>query len=190
MSDPFAELDVPVAPIKVTCTTTDCANDLHCYLQKRKVEGAHVFGPCRSCGEPGPFSIERITCRDIDDVGYTFPAMRHEMIRETYWSKPFDEKALARFRKKGRDGLLQWIPNRVRSSIGRAANGFDGRQTGLEGNVVYYAQHATATCCRKCVSYWHGIPADRDLTPEEAQYCEALIVAYLDARWSSIDPEP
>ena len=79
-------------------------------------------------------------------------------------------------------GVLDRVPRHLRSRIGKAANGFDGRQTGLSGNVLFYAQHATATCCRKCVSYWHGIPADRPLDDEEARYCEALVVAYLDER--------
>lgn len=182
MTDPFAELDEPIPAIKVTCTSTDCDHDEHCYLQKRKVEGAHVFGPCRECGEEPPFDIDRVRARNIEDVAYTFAAMRNEMIRERYWTKPFDKKALALFRKKGRAKTMEGISSRLRSAIGRKANGFDGRQTKLEGNVIYYAQHATATCCRKCLSYWHGIPADRDLRPEEAAYGEALVVAYLDAR--------
>ncbi|MDP4006390.1 DUF4186 family protein [Methylobacterium sp. NEAU K] len=190
MSDPFAELDAPLPSIKVTCTSTDCANDQHCYLQKRKVEGTHVFGACRSCGAQPTFDIVRLRARDIGDVAYTFAAMRHEMIREHYWTKPFDEKALKLARKKGRDGVLSSVANRIRSSIGKKANGFDGRQTKLEGNVLFYAQHATATCCRKCLSYWHAIPADRDLMPEEARYCEDLIVAYLDERLPPLDPGP
>lgn len=187
MSDPFAELDAPIPSIKVTCTSTDCANDGHCYLQKRKVDGAHVFGPCRSCGAPPPFDIARIRRRDISDVAYTFASMRHEVIRERYWTKPFDEAALKLAAKKGRDGVIRGISGRLRSSIGRKANGFDGLQTKLEGNVIFYAQHATATCCRKCLSYWHNIPADRDLRPEETLYCEALVVAYLDERLPTVE---
>ncbi|NGM38283.1 DUF4186 family protein [Methylobacterium sp. DB0501] len=115
--------------------------------------------------------------------------MRHEKIREHYWSKPFDEKAAALVRKKGVDRVLSGISSRVASSIGKKANGFDGRQTKLEGNVIFYAQHATATCCRKCLSYWHDIPADRDLNPKESKYCEDLIVAYLRERLPSIESE-
>ncbi|MFH6780890.1 MULTISPECIES: DUF4186 family protein [Methylobacterium] len=189
MNDPFAELDDPIPSIKVTCTSTDCEKDQHCYLQKRKVDGAHVFGACRSCGSQPAFDIARLRKRDIKDVSYTFAAMRHEKIREHYWSKPFDEKAAALVRKKGVDRVLSGISSRVASSIGKKANGFDGRQTKLEGNVIFYAQHATATCCRKCLSYWHDIPADRDLNPKESKYCEDLIVAYLRERLPSIESE-
>jgi len=189
MNDPFIELDQPLPAIKVKCTSTDCENDQHCYLRKRKVEGAHVFGACRACGTEAPFDIGRIRARDIDDIAYTFAALRNEMIRAHYWTKPFDNDALRRANKKGRDGVMAAVPGRLRSSIGKKANGFDGRQTGLEGNIILYAQHATATCCRKCLSYWHGVQADRDLKPKEARYCEALVVAYLEERLPPLDAD-
>jgi Domain of unknown function (DUF4186) len=55
----------------------------------------------------------------------------------------------------------------------------DGRQTPLEGNAIYYAQHATATCCRTCLEYWHHIPKGRPLTPEELDYFATLIDLFL-----------
>jgi len=33
----------------------------------------------------------------------------------------------------------------------------DGKQTPMRGHPVFIAQHATATCCRGCISKWHGI---------------------------------
>jgi len=29
--------------------------------------------------------------------------------------------------------------------------------------IVHYAQHATAACCRKCIEYWHGIGPVREI---------------------------
>ncbi len=182
MTDAFSELDEPLPAIKVTCTSTDCESDLHCFLQKRKVDGAHVFGSCRECKTEPDFDIARLRRRDPGDIEYTFASLRQEKIRAHYWQKPFDDEALDRARKKGRQGVLDAIAPRLRSAIGRKANGFDGRQTKLEGFVICYAQHATATCCRKCLSYWHDIPADRDLEPGELAYCEALVTAYLNER--------
>lgn len=26
-----------------------------------------------------------------------------------------------------------------------------------DGNIVFYAQHAVAACCRNCIEVWHGI---------------------------------
>ena len=187
MTDPFSELDAPLPAIKVTCTSTDCESDLHCFLQKRKVDGAPVFGPCRECRTEPDFDIARLRRRDPDDIEYTFASLRHEKIRSHYWLKPFDEKALERARRKGLQGVMEAIGPRLRSSIRRKANGFDGRQTKLEGFVICYAQHATATCCRKCLSYWHDLPADRDLEPVELAYCETLVSAYLKKRLPPLD---
>ena len=33
----------------------------------------------------------------------------------------------------------------------------DGKQTPMKGHPVFVAQHATATCCRKCLQKWHKI---------------------------------
>jgi Domain of unknown function (DUF4186) len=58
----------------------------------------------------------------------------------------------------------------------RPAN--DGKQTPFRGHPVFIAQHATATCCRKCLSKWHGIPAGKLLTADEQDH----VVAATD-RW-------
>ncbi len=61
-------------------------------------------------------------------------------------------------------------------------NDWDGRQTPFTGNLIYYAQHATATCCRKCAEEWHGINRDRPLTKEEINYMVDLIMLYIKKR--------
>ncbi|MFH0978928.1 MAG: DUF4186 family protein [Candidatus Woesearchaeota archaeon] len=45
--------------------------------------------------------------------------------------------------------------------------------------VVPKAQQATATCCRKCLCSWHGIPRFRQLTEEEKAYIIRLIVRWV-----------
>jgi hypothetical protein len=37
----------------------------------------------------------------------------------------------------------------------------DGKQTPMRGHPVFIAQHATANCCRGCLSKWHGIEKGR-----------------------------
>lgn len=55
----------------------------------------------------------------------------------------------------------------------------DGSQTPYWGHPVFTAQHATATCCRKCMFQWHRIPRYRELNEEEKAYCAGLIVAWI-----------
>jgi hypothetical protein len=55
----------------------------------------------------------------------------------------------------------------------------DGRQTPMRGHPVFVAQHATATCCRTCLSKWHGIAAGRELTEAERAHVLSAIERWL-----------
>jgi hypothetical protein len=58
----------------------------------------------------------------------------------------------------------------------------DGRQTPWHGHPAFVAQHATATCCRRCLEKWHGVQRGRALGAEETTHVLALIEAWLRAR--------
>jgi len=60
----------------------------------------------------------------------------------------------------------------------------DGAQTPFRGHPVFVAQHATATCCRGCISKWHDIPTDRDMTDEEVSYIVNLIMEFIKRDYS------
>ena len=45
-----------------------------------------------------------------------------------------------------------------------------------------YAQHATATCCRDCLDYWHGIPKGQPLSDLELDYLAELVCLYIEDR--------
>ena len=55
----------------------------------------------------------------------------------------------------------------------------DGKQTPMRGHPVFIAQHATATCCRKCIQKWHGIEKGRALSEPEIDYVVALIMEWI-----------
>jgi len=52
-----------------------------------------------------------------------------------------------------------------------------------------YAQHATATCCRTCLEYWHGIPKGRALSAEELNYLAELVCRYIEDRIPELTEE-
>ena len=56
-----------------------------------------------------------------------------------------------------KDHAYQFINSRVAPDFPKN----DGKQTPIRGHPVFIAQHATATCCRKCIQKWHGIEKDR-----------------------------
>lgn len=58
----------------------------------------------------------------------------------------------------------------------------DGRQTPFRGHPVFKAQHATATCCRKCLEKWYHIPRDRKLTAKEVKSVIAEISDWILAQ--------
>lgn len=55
----------------------------------------------------------------------------------------------------------------------------DGKQTPMRGHPVFLAEHATATCCRNCLSKWYHIPNGRELTQEELNYIVSIIMAWI-----------
>jgi len=58
----------------------------------------------------------------------------------------------------------------------------DGKQTPMRGHPVFVAQHATATCCRTCLSKWHGIAAGQRLSAQDQDYIVAVIRHWLSHR--------
>jgi Domain of unknown function (DUF4186) len=70
-------------------------------------------------------------------------------------------------RTKGRATILAHARDFVALRLAPAHPPKDGKQTPLRGHPVFVAQHATATCCRSCLSKWHGIPADRPMSADE-----------------------
>ena len=67
----------------------------------------------------------------------------------------------------------------VRERLASAAPHNDGRQTPMRGHPVFLAQHATGTCCRGCLSKWHGIPAGRPLSEAEIAQVVAVLLAWI-----------
>lgn len=198
-------------PLGMTCTSTDCANGLHYFRPKpprtRRVTDARTAksqmslplpglavatpaphlqpsvsprGLCRACGAD-LVDWNRVTQRNLSDVAYTFEEMRKERIRHHFWHAEFDDAALRHALRKGMRGLDERAEREIRIKVERTT-GFDGRQTPLTGNVIYYAQHATATCCRKCIEEWHAIPRDRPLEEAEAAYLTGLVRLYIHER--------
>jgi len=183
------EDDLPkFEPLNVKCSDSDCESDRHCFLFNKQKMSEDDRGACRTCGKK-LVNWERIRRRDPADALNTFDALQYELIRHVFFHAGFDERAMRLSQKYGIDGVKGRIRSRLRSKVGKTPDGWDGRQTPKQGDVIHYAQHATATCCRKCIAYWHNIPADRPLTEAELDYLGSLIGAYIDLRAPEIWPD-
>jgi hypothetical protein len=177
-----------LAPLKVSCTRSDCEHDLHCYLATAKMVKEDTAGRCRACGI-SLIDWDRVRSRNYSDVAFTFECMRTEFIRHHFWHIEIDDDAIDHVKEKGMLAIFENVPKRLLQSIGKAQPFRDGTQTPFEGKAVYYAQHATATCCRKCVEEWHGIRRGRALEDEEIQYLSQLVIRYLEERLKDIPHE-
>merc|ERR1711971_511603 len=58
----------------------------------------------------------------------------------------------------------------------------DGKQTPMRGHPVFIAQHATATCCRSCLSKWHHIGIGTSLSKEQIIYMVEVILYWIELK--------
>ena len=113
--------------------------------------------------------------------------LRLEWIRHQYWHQPLDltgaelcvEEGQSRdeaCRRKA-DPQQRWpqraVPRRWQTP-------WEGK--GKTNAILYYAQHATACCCRTCIAEWHEIPGGRELNEDEIRYLTDLLCLYVDER--------
>jgi Domain of unknown function (DUF4186) len=175
-------------PLDVRCTSADCGSNLHCFRKSREMAESDR-GKCRYC-HIDLIDWARVQRRDLADVDFTFDQLKHEMIRHSFWHREIDEKAINHALRKGRILLAEASLKRILQSVGGSKPFHDGYQTPYSGNVIYYAQHAVAACCRKCIEYWHGIPAGRELTEKEVDYLQSLVARYMEERLPDLPDEP
>ncbi len=178
----------PLEPLGVVaCDSTDCDNNLHCFRQeqRRRVK-TDRHGACIECGIE-LVDWQRVHRRELRDVDYTLEALKLEHVRHFYWCQVTpSEYAINYARRKGRFALPEAVRRRLVSSVGKDKIFRDGIQTKKAdspvANVVHYAQHATASCCRRCIEEWHAIPTGRALTDAEIDYLSQLVLRYIDLK--------
>jgi hypothetical protein len=182
---------------KISCTKSDCKNDLHCFRQTSKMKAANESGKCRAC-DTELSEWHKLQQMNISNVDQTFELLKKEFIRHYFWHTEIDQWAVNHALNKGRIRLRESVVSRLQNSVGAVHEMTDGKkrpyrdgqQTPFGGNSIYYAQHATASCCRTCLEYCHGIPQGRDLTEKEVSYLTDLVMRYLDERLPQLADYP
>jgi|SRR5581483_1346467 len=180
-------------PLKITCTTTDCERNLHCFRMTKKLLATGPSGRCRSCGAQ-LIDWPRVHRRILDDANHTFAALQFELIRHRFWHISLSQYAINYARRKGRVLLRPAVERQIRQLVGSAKHPREGfqtpRETSPHANAIHYAQHATASCCRRCVAEWHGIPEGQPLSGDEIEYLVELAMLYLKGRIPDLAEEP
>ena len=89
------------------------------------------------------------------------------------------QKDKAYIEQKGLDTIRQHAVDFIAKRIAPAYIENDGNQTPMRNHPVFVAQHATATCCRKCINKWHGFAYDVELNAKQQQYIVDLIMEWI-----------
>ena len=61
----------------------------------------------------------------------------------------------------------------------------DGKQTPMKSHPVFISQHATGTCCRKCLKKWHHIEMGKELTAEQINYVVEVVMGWIRQQTAS-----
>ena len=119
--------------------------------------------------------------------------MEEKMTKEEWYNQLFLGLGRSKFRssfhlkqkdidyinEKGLDTIREHAREFIAKREAPAVIPNDGKQTPMKGHPVFVAQHATATCCRKCLKKWYHIPDNRKLTEEEINDLVDIIMVYI-----------
>ncbi len=111
--------------------------------------------------------------RDIDEV---FAALERSRFRSRF---RLGEKETQYLKQKGLPTILEHARDFVTVRLADARPANDGRQTPMKNHPVFIAQHATGTCCRKCLEKWHHIPQGKPLTQRQIDYIFEVLERWL-----------
>ncbi len=110
---------------------------------------------------------------DIDEL---FAALGRSGFRSRFKLGPKEAEYL---REKSLATILEHAREFVVTRLAPAEPANDGKQTPMRNHPAFIAQHATGTCCRKCLEKWHHIPRGKALTGEQVDYIVKIIEHWL-----------
>jgi len=169
------------------CTDTDCDNNLHAFrLARTPKRRSYRNETCIECDFDN-IDWNRLDKRNIRDVDYTISALNYEMIRNYYWGNTIEtlvaEGAVATGLKELRSRARKRLEKVIGPPIQKT---YHGGYTPWGGSIVNYAQHGTATCCRRCLEEWHGVHRDTNLSGHHLDYFTELVLEYVGRRVPSV----
>jgi hypothetical protein len=171
----------------ISCTAADCENGLHCYRPKRSAkEWANPSGACQRCGDRS-VDWERVRKRDLNDAPALRMELKKEWIRSHFWTKPLDQKSIEFLASTSRVEMRSLVRKELAKVVGPPRPFMDGTRVPVDdekltGHPLFYAQHATASCCKRCAYYWWGYPRDKQYTDEQIDFLTDMCMGFFNAR--------
>lgn len=170
---------------KLSCSMHDCDNNLHSFHTNKKLQKSGIERGC-CCGCKSSFvDWERVYKKQISDIEYLESAFKLEMFRNTYWTlKKPSQDMIDKIKDKSPGELSQQIRRRLEHTLSKPRNDnpWDGRQTSFKDDLLLWAQHATGTCCRKCLELWYNIDANSTISSSDYEYLEQVVTYYINQK--------
>ncbi len=113
----------------------------------------------------------------MDKIDQVLQALSKSKFRSGFYLKEEDLDYIA---KKGINVIKSHAADFIRQRLSAGEPINDGKQTPMRGHPVFVAQHATATCCRNCISKWHSIPKGKELSDSQQQYLLQVIMRWIE----------
>lgn len=123
----------------------------------------------------------------MDQLDTVFEALRRSDFRRRIKLRKADWVYL---RAKGMAVVMSHAEEFIETRLAPAKPAKDGMQTPMRGHPVFTAQHATATCCRRCLASWHHIETGRLLEEKEKTYIASVLQRWLDSELIRIRNDP
>jgi hypothetical protein len=111
--------------------------------------------------------------RQLDEL---FAALAKSPFRSRF---KLGTKEVEYLQSRGLDVIASQARDFIAKRLAPANPANDGKQTPMKNHPVFIAQHATATCCRKCLAKWHRIPQGIALNEAQIDYIVSVIMHWL-----------
>lgn len=102
--------------------------------------------------------------------------LSHSKFRSSFKLK---QKDIDYVKQKGLETIKSHAQDFIKLRIAPSFIANDGKQTPMKNHPVFVAQHATATCCRRCINKWHKFEIGKQLTQEQQDYIVNLIMEWI-----------
>ncbi|MHC4726935.1 MAG: DUF4186 domain-containing protein [Planctomycetota bacterium] len=115
----------------------------------------------------------------MHDVEELFAALGRSKFRSRF---KLSGKEAEYLKQKGMATILEHARDFITKRLADANPANDGKQTPMRKHPVFIAQHATGTCCRKCLEKWHHISRGKPLTEEQIDYIVEVLKRWLSGQ--------
>ena len=111
-----------------------------------------------------------------------FDRLSKSKFRSSFYLK---DKDILYIEDKGIDKIRNHAYDFVTKRLADTSNVTDGKQTPMKGHPVFIAQHATGTCCKRCLEKWHYISKNKNMTDDDIKYVVDIIMSWIEKEYNN-----